>query len=75
MAPGQGFDWLALLPCGCKEIVEIKNPEQPPSARKMTKQELALFEECILRNIKYHLIESEAQIDRIADSHTHHNCC
>ena len=75
MAPGQGFDWLALLPCGCKEIIEIKNPSQPPSARKLTDQELSLFEECVSRNIIYRIIETEAQLDGIALSHAGHNCC
>jgi hypothetical protein len=72
MAPGQGFDWLTLLPCGCTEIIEIKNPKKPPSARKLTEQELFLFEACILRNIKYNIVETEAQLDRIAASHTSH---
>ncbi len=75
MAPGQGFDWLALLPCGCKEIIEIKNPLQPPSARKLTNQELSLFEECVSRKIAYRIIETEVQLDRIAVSHAGRNFC
>jgi len=63
--PGNGFDWLALLPGGRKEIIEIKNPDVAPSARKLTEQEVQLFEACALRGISYRLVENEAQIDRI----------
>lgn len=63
---GSGADWLALLPGGHIELVEVKNPNRPPSARKLTKQELKLFEECIMRNIPYRIVENETHIDRIA---------
>lgn len=69
--PGCGCDWIALLPDGRVELIEIKNPLQPPSARRMTEQESALFAACVLRNIPYRIVETEQQLKRIHDGGKH----
>jgi hypothetical protein len=60
MPEGVGFDVLIFLqPMKC---VEIKNPDQPPSARKLTPKELDRKAACDLLGIEYVVIETPEEM-------------
>jgi len=63
--PGCGCDWVALLPNGRVEIVEIKNPLVPRNDQKLTQQEIQLMEACKIRGIPYRVVFFKEQIDSI----------
>jgi hypothetical protein len=60
MPEGIGFDILIFLqPMKC---VEVKNPDQPPSARYLTQKEKARRELCDLLGIEYVIIETPEEM-------------
>lgn len=60
MPEGMGFDVLLFLsPLHC---VEIKNPERPPSARKLTPVEQARKDVCDGLGIPYRVIETPEEM-------------
>lgn len=49
-------------------FVEVKNPMQPPSKRRLTADELRLQAECKERGIEYHVVEHPEHMATIINS-------
>lgn len=67
LAPGDGADlivWISPM-----VLIEIKNPEQPPSKRRMTNDEYAACDYCTHNHIPYFVIETMDEISVILDRH------
>ncbi len=64
MRPGQGCD-LLIVHRGRVLIVEIKDGAKPHSARKLTKQEQGLKDQCEYRGVPYYIVESEEDLLRL----------
>ena len=64
---GQGADWL-LLSRGRLDIVEIKDPNKPPSDRTLTPDEQSLKEVCESLGIPYHLVMTEQDVDALMEN-------
>jgi hypothetical protein len=60
LVEGQGADLLVLL--NPMFFIEIKNPSQPPSKRKLTATEKALKDICDAAGIGYYVVEFSDQM-------------
>ena len=62
--PGDGYDLVILAPGGV-QLWEVKNPEQPPSKRKLTGMEIATRDWCKIAGIPYEVLETAEEAAEI----------
>ena len=62
--PGDGYDLIILAPGGVR-LWEVKNPEQPPSKRKLTDIEISTRDWCKIAGIPYEVLETAEEAAEI----------
>lgn len=58
---GGGFPDLALIYRGRVELVEVKDGSKPPSARKLTPDQVKFHEMAWLKGYRVHVVKNEAE--------------
>ena len=66
LPPGFGADILVL---DWMEFVEVKNPNLPPSSRKLTDKEQELKQLCEYLGVGYYVVEQPQEMADIAGKH------
>lgn len=65
--PGDGYD--ILLQTSPMVLIEVKDPGQPPSKRRLSEDEESKKNYCIKMNIPYYVIETPEEMVKIIDHH------
>jgi hypothetical protein len=64
---GDGYDLLLLT--APMMLIEVKNPDQPPSKRQLTEAERKTLDYCIKTGVPYYVVETPEEMADILGAH------